>query len=438
MKHRYPKYKNTGVDFIGEIPTNWSFGPMKYVLQNNDGGVWGDDLEEGEEGVIVIRSTEITIDGKWDFSDPIKRKLSQKEVEKSKLKCDDIVITKSSGSPDHIGKSVIVNKDIENLNCCYSNFVQRIRFKNYNPRLYHFVLNSQVVRGQFRYLTQSTTGLGNLNGTTLNEIILPFIPLPEQEQIVKYLDEKTSQIDSLISITEKKIELLKQKRTSLINEVVTKGLNPDVELKDSGVEWIGKIPKHWEVRKMKYCLRLISEKKETTNTDVKISPENVESDTGVCFNLYSDYSGEGMKFERGDILLNKLRIYLKKIVFTDYSGFSMGEMIVLRTIEGVNKYYYHTLFNQGLIDLLNEQSNGVKLPRVSPEIILNTEIVFPPILEQEQIVDFIDTHNTEIDNLISIEKRRIETLKEYRQSLISEVVTGKVRVCEFESELLER
>ena len=199
-------------------------------------------------------------------------------------------------------------------------------------------------------------------------------------------------------------------------------------MKDSGVEWIGEIPEGWEVKKMKYCLCLISAKGETTKGDIKISPENVENETGVCFNLYSDYEGEGMKFKNGDILLNKLRIYLKKIVLTDFDGFSMGEMIVLRTVDGLNKYYHYMLFNQGLIDLLNEQSTGVKLPRVSPDIILNTSIVYPTLPEQQQIVTYLDQKTKEIDDLISSEQKRIELMKEYRQSLISEVVTGKIKV----------
>jgi restriction endonuclease S subunit len=106
----------------------------------------------------------------------------------------------------------------------------------------------------------------------------------------------------------------------------------------------------------------------------------------------------------------------------------MGEMIVLRTIYGNNKYFHYLLFHQGLIDLLNNQSTGVKLPRVSPEIILNTEIISPPIEEQQQIVTHLDQKTKEIDDLISSQQKRIELLKEYRQSLISEVVTGKIRI----------
>ena len=205
----YNSYKETGVEWIGEIPSHWDFGEMRYQLSNNDGGVWGKDVENENDGTVIIRSTEITIDGNWDLSNPMKRLLTNPEIEKTILFEGDIVLTKSSGSQDHIGKSVIVNSEVENLKCCYSNFVQRLRFKNYNPKLYHYILNNYIVREQYRYLTQSTTGLGNLNSTTLNEIKIPYIPLPEQQQIVSFLDTKTSLIDSFIEKTQQKIELLK-------------------------------------------------------------------------------------------------------------------------------------------------------------------------------------------------------------------------------------
>ena len=222
--------KYSGVEWIGEIPKEWGCGDMKYQLSNNDGGVWGKDVENEYEGTIVIRSTEITIDGNWDLSNPMKRLLSNSEIMKSLLYENDIVLTKSSGSPEHIGKSVIVTKEVEELKCCYSNFVQRLRFRTYNSKLYHYILNSYVVREQYRYLTQSTTGLGNLSGSTLNEVKLPFIPISEQQQIVEYLDEQTQLIDKTISIEEKRIELLKEYRQSLISEVVT-GKRKVVELR---------------------------------------------------------------------------------------------------------------------------------------------------------------------------------------------------------------
>jgi type I restriction enzyme, S subunit len=254
-------------------------------------------------------------------------------------------------------------------------------------------------------------------------------PLPEQQQISNFLDQKTKQIDDLVEKTKKKIELLKEKRTSLINHCVTKGLDPNVEMKDSGVEWIGEIPREWDVKRLKYFSSLTTDKEDTKETDIKISPENVESFTGKCFNLYSEYSGQGVPFKSGDILINKLRLYLVKILLPDYDGYSMGEMIVVRVDRLIsNKYYFYLFFNQGLIDLLDSQSTGIKVPRVSPEVIMGSYLPQPPLPEQQQISNYLDQKTKQIDTLIEKENKRIELLKEYRQSLISKVVTGKIDV----------
>jgi type I restriction enzyme S subunit len=456
MKQRYNEYKSSDVEWIGEIPKHWNIGSMKYVLSKNDGGVWGEDTEDFEDGVFVIRSTEITVDGKWDLSDPMKRKLSEKELEKCRLVCGDIVITKSSGSPDHIGKSVIVDEYVESLTCCYSNFVQRIRFKNYNPQLYHYILNSQIVREQFRYLTQSTTGLGNLSGTTLNDIILPFIPISEQEQIVKYLDEKTNQIDQLISITEKKIDGLKEKRTSLINHVVTKGLDSNVEMKDSGVEWIGKIPKHWNKKKIKHVVNIfgrigyrgytIEDIVNEGEGVITISPSNIKNDifsiennnTYITYEKYFQ-SPEIMIFPN-DIILVKTGSTIGKTSIIPEGVPEMTinpQLVVLKEIKLFPKYLYYQTTCNFIKESFDVEQTGSTTPTISQEKINEFPILSPPISEQEQIVKHIETQTIEIDNLISIERKRIETLKEYRQSLISEVVTGKIRVCEEVSELQE-
>jgi type I restriction enzyme S subunit len=193
--------------------------------------------------------------------------------------------------------------------------------------------------------------------------------------------------------------------------------------KDSGVEWIGEIPSHWGISRLKYFVLLITEKGSPQASDIRISPENVENGTGRCFNLLSDHFGEGMAFSRGDILFNKLRLYLKKILFCDFEGYSMGEMIVLRTTKGVSRFHYYTFFHQGLIDGLEVLSTGVKLPRVSPDDILNNKHPFPPVDEQERIVEYLDRKTALIDSLIEKTGRKIELLKEKRTSLINEVVT---------------
>ena len=441
----YPSYKDSGVEWIGEIPNDWSFGEMKYQLSNNDGGVWGKDVEKDDNETIVIRSTEITIDGNWNLTNPMKRKLDEDEIKKCKLFKGDIVITKSSGSPNHIGKSVIVNENVENLNCCYSNFVQRIRFRKYNPKLYHYILNSYVVREQYRYLTQSTTGLGNLNGSTLNEVQLPFIPLPEQKQIVSFLDTKTQKIDELIEKTEQKIELLKEKRTSLINHCVTKGLNPNVEMKDSGVEWIGEIPRKWNLISLKH---LVS----TKITDgPHETPEFV--DEGIPFLSVESVQDNKLNFnrKRGFITEETHKEYSKKCkpqrddVFLVKSGSTTGKSTIVETDEEFNiwsplciirsdkskvtprftftslqSFYFRRFVELGW-------SFGTQ-PNIGMGVIENIRIIVPPLSEQTQIVKYLDEQTQKIDSTVEKESQRIELLKEYRQSLISEVVTGKVDV----------
>ncbi|WP_438989332.1 restriction endonuclease subunit S [Polaribacter sp.] len=336
---------------------------------------------------------------------------------------DDLVINPMNVTIGSVG--------ISNYSGCLSNVYMVLKPKiEFYPQYYGYLFQIKSFQKSLRKISYGIMEIReSINKIEFFGLELPYPPLSEQQQIVSFLDTKTSLIDSLIEKTQRKIELLKEKRTSLINEVVTKGLNPNVKMKDSGVEWIGEIPSHWKITKMKYGVSHLSEKGKPEKTDIKISPENVESDTGVCFNLYSEHESEGMRFQSGDILLNKLRLYLKKILYTEYDGFSLGEMIVLRTNNKLNnKYFYQLLFSQGLIDLLDSQSTGIKLPRVSPDVILNTKIVYPPLKEQQKIVEYLDEQTGLIDKTISIEEKRTELLKEYRQSLISEVVIGKLKV----------
>ncbi len=255
-------------------------------------------------------------------------------------------------------------------------------------------------------------------------------PLEEQKLISRYLDKKTEQIDHLVEKIQKKIELLKEQRTSLINQCVTKGLNPNVEMKDSGVEWIGKIPKHWELKKLKYVSNQISKKRIPVDGDIKISPENVESNTGRITNFYSDYDTEGQSFQKGDILFNKLRVYLNKVVLCDFDGLSMGEMIVVRPSSIENGYLYRVLNSSGFINQINSLSEGVKLPRPSVSGIFDSYIPVPPLGEQTEIYKVIEQNTFLLDKVVEKHNSQIDYVQEYRQSLISSVVTGKVRVTE--------
>ena len=240
--------KYSGVQWIGEIPSHWICQRMKFSLSANDGGIWGDDPHE-DGNTLVLRSTEQTVDGKWDIVKPAERFLKNISNYKTCLcKEGDLLVTKSSGSKAHIGKTTLVTKEIELMNCCYSNFLQRLHLTDgRSERFVWYLLNSNVTRLQFGYRQNDTSGIGNINSTDIASVIIPLPPLQEQEAIANFLDEKCTEIDGLLADLEEQVKTLKSYEKSIIDEVTTRGLNPDVELKISGVDWIGKIPSHWQV-----------------------------------------------------------------------------------------------------------------------------------------------------------------------------------------------
>ncbi|MXV85351.1 hypothetical protein F4X88_04455 [Candidatus Poribacteria bacterium] len=218
---RYPEYKESGVEWIGEIPKHWRYSRLKFHLTENSGGIWGEDDEFGN-GTYILRSTEITIDGHWDLQNLMKRKLSKEEAERFLLTQGDLIVTKSSGSQNHIGKTGIVDETIEAMLACYSNFVQRLRPQSYiNSKFLHYFMNCSLAREQYKYQSETTTGLANLNAQSINELFIAVPSEQEQSQIVNFLDRETEQIDELITAEQRKIELLKEYRQSLISEAVT-------------------------------------------------------------------------------------------------------------------------------------------------------------------------------------------------------------------------
>lgn len=161
--------KDSGVEWIGEIPCNWQTIVSKSVLLKNDGGVWGNE-PTGNGDTIILRSTEQSIAGELVLNEPAYRALSHKEKERALLKCGDIIITKSSGSPDHIGKASLIDEVIEGMSCCFSNFLQRIRVNGW-PKYYWYLFNFSIARDQYGLLSTTTTGLNNITAKIIAKFL---------------------------------------------------------------------------------------------------------------------------------------------------------------------------------------------------------------------------------------------------------------------------
>ena len=281
-------------------------------------------------------------------------------------------------------------------------------------------------------------GLGK---ETLKNFPIPIPPKEEQNKIVGFLDKKTNQIDKIIKKIEKKIELLKEQRISLINEVVTKGLNPNVEMKDSDFDWIGEIPSHW------FC---VGTNKIFNDLGSGTTPksDNLEyySDSGYHWITTTDLN-EGIMYNTLSKITDKslednpnLRLYPSGSIYISMYGGKIGKLgvstfdsycnqsvcVLPRNEKIVVKFYYYWFL--GYQEFVKGMGRGGGQPNINKEMIKSFPTVKIPVNEQQQIVEYLDQQTKKIDKTILNEEKRMKLLKEYKQSLISEVVTGKKRV----------
>lgn len=265
----------------------------------------------------------------------------------------------------------------------------------------------------------------------MKNIEIPLPPLKEQKLIFDFLTNRTSKIDQLISNQEKQIEKLKEYRQAIITKAVTKGLDPNVPMKDSGVEWIGKIPCTWEILRLKYCFSVRNEKYENGNYDY-VALENVESFSGKYIATESNafYSlAETIRANRNDVIFGKLRPYLSKAFLIAKDCYVSSEFAVLYGLGGNRtSFLKYLLISSKFIDVINSSTYGTKMPRANIDFIRNLGIAIPDVKTQKEIVNYLDETCSKIDWLIDVKVKKIAQLSNYKKSLIYEYVTGKKRV----------
>lgn len=438
----YPEYKDSGVAWLGVIPEHWEFTPLKVRLTRNDGGVWGDDFDD--EGTVVLRSTEQTADGRWIIADPARRKLTVSERAGSLLESGDIVITKSSGSSLHIGKTSLVTDEVALLGCCYSNFMQRLRASaGTEPKYVYYLLNSELGRAQFDYLSNTTTGLANLTKGMIGGLLFAWPSFPEQRAIAAFLDRETARIDALIAKKQRLIELLQEKRAALISHAVTQGLNPAAPRKDSGIPWLGQIPAHWEVTKLKFATsRIVDCPHETPVYDpdggyAVIRTADLVPGTLDLSNAYRVDQGEFQKRIRREPLKPLDIVYGREGERWGYAALVPGSQAVclgqrMMQFRVACKFEPRFMMWQLNADHVYQQgaveTTGATSPHVNVETIKNYWLCAPPYSEQAKIADFIEQQASLMEETAMKASDAVGCLQEYRASLIAHAVTGKIDV----------
>jgi type I restriction enzyme S subunit len=437
--------KDSGIDWIEEIPRDWNKKRLKHIGNFYSGltGKSGEDFrsENNPKNKQFITFSNIlnnTIISKNNFGNVV----IDKNERQNKVEKNDIFFLMSSESYEDIGKSSLIAHEVGEL--YLNSFCKgyRLKTQSINPKFLNFQLMGSLHRSFIKVEGNGFTRI-NLRLEKVKDIPVFTPPLEEQKRISDYLNKKTQQIDELVKKTEKKIELLKEQRTALINHCVTKGLNPDAEMKDSGIEWIGEVPKQWELKKLKYLSKINngatpkSGIEEYWNGDISwFAPSDFNNldNHGYLSISQRKISSLGLDscgctlIETPSLLLTTRAPVGNICKIENEFSFNQGcKSITPGENSNLNYIFYFLIVST---DELNSLSNGTTFKELPTRNLINYFITFPPLEEQKEIADYLDQKTQQIDKLVEKEEKRISLLKEYRQSLISSAVTGKIRITE--------
>jgi type I restriction enzyme S subunit len=421
---KYPKYKPSSIDWIGEIPEEWSVKKLKYVARIETGGTppKSEESNYSENGILWVKPDNLSIFNPIKNS---KEKISQSGLKSIPLIPEGSVLVNCIGDIGKIGiagKTMVTNQQINSVIFENENLIGSFgKYIIFISKPEHEKNANKVV-------------VPILNKTNQSNIEFPIPPQTTQTQIANYLDDKTTKIDYLIAKKTQMISLLKEERQAVINQAVTKGIDPNAKMKDSGVDWIGEISESWSVKKLKYTVtNIISKTKHEIKNLNPVMLENIQSHTGQIIHNSESRVVEGdlLEFQSNDILFSKLRPYLAKVSLAKEVNSCSGELLVLRPAREFNpKFLFWRLISSNFINLVDSSTYGTKMPRASwADFISEIKFGVPQNQEEQtQIVHFIEQKTTKIDETVTKIEKEIQLLQEYRTALISEVVTGKVKI----------
>lgn len=435
---KYKKYTNSGVALIGEIPSNWGLSRLKYAT--NDSFMYGANESAELDDINLPRYIRITdIDDNGNLKEDTFKSMEREKAKDYLLDNNDILFARSGAT---VGKTYIYNKEIGEA--CFAGYLIRYRAnrKVVIPK-YVYYFTKTVIYDDWIKLNTIQATIQNVSADKYKNLEVPLPNIEEQNHIVSFLDKKTLEIGSLIVDKEKLITLLEEKRQAIITEAVTKGLNTNVKMKDSGVEWIGNIPEHWNLSKIKYQTYInIKTLSENTDEDYEIKYIDISSvnSNGEIINIENyTFKNSPSRARRilseGDTIVSTVRTYLKAITwFEDVEEnliCSTGFTVLSPQNTIYPKYLFYLMRSTRYIDEIVRRSTGVSYPAITSSEIGKIECLLPNMKEQIEIVKYIDEQIGEISDLVESTTLQIEKLKQYRQSLISEAVTGKIDVSDY-------
>ncbi|EHC7503627.1 restriction endonuclease subunit S [Campylobacter upsaliensis] len=413
-------YKPSGIKWLGEIPQSWEIKPLQAIF--NQRNEQNNNLEFQTILSLVKDVGVIPYEEKGNVGNKAKDDLQGYKI----ARVNDLVLNKMNAVIGSLGVSkydglvspIYLVLYIENPNYLIAYYSYLFQTKSIQKFLRKFAYGIMEIRESIDYLE-------------FKKMFLPTPPLQEQKEIAEFLDKKCEKIQNYINKKQKLITLLQEKKQALINEVVTKGLNPNIEFKNSGIAYLGLIPHHWEVKKLKHICKINPQANETLpNNFVYIDLESVIKGQLLkeqVINKEQAPSRAQRILQKQDILFQLVRPYQRNNYIFNKNGDYVASTgyAQIRTKECVN-FVYYALLENSFVERVILKSTGSNYPAITSNDFADLKIPLPPLQEQKQIANFLDEKCEKINSVIEKTKKQIELVKEYKNTLINEAVCGRV------------
>lgn len=441
---KYPAYKDSGVEWLGEVPEHWEVDRIKASIVSSKNGIWGDESKGDENDIPCVRVADFDRQKlRVELTEPTIRNVTSREREGRTLNKGDLLLEKSGGGENQPVGCVVLYDDERPAVC--SNFVARVQLKpGMGSSFWRYVhAAAYAVRLTTGSINQ-TSGIQNLDQDRYFNERAAFPPPEEQTVIATFLDHETAKIDALVAEQEKLIILLQEKRQAVISHAVTKGLNPNVPMKDSGVEWLGEVPAHWEVSQLRYVVR------EGTSITYGIVQAGPEVEDGVPYIRTSDMSGNSLpltgypktsleidasyarsKVSAGDLVIS-IRASVGKCLPVplelDGANLTQGTAKIAPGNKTFAEFMLSFINSEPIQLYLDSKAKGATFKEITLETLRKTPFLVPPLEEQRTLAEWIGEHNQQFQTLIDAAEEAQKLLQERRTALISAAVTGQIDV----------
>ena len=448
----YPAYKPSGVEWLGDVPEHWVIERLSTSVESQINGVWGSD-PDGTDDLPCIRVANFDRRNHRIRTDRLTlRSVKPSERPGRILRKGNLLLEKSGGGEQQpVGAVMLYDHDFQAV--C-SNFVGRMVLReHYDPNYQTYLHATLYAIGVNKRSIKQTTGIQNIDASSYLSELVGVPPLPEQAAIVRYLDYVDRRIGRYVAAKLKLIALLEEEKQAIVNRAVTRGLDPNVRLKPSGVEWLGDVPEHWEVRRLRTVadMRVSNVDKHTREDEVPVrlcnyvdvyKNDRITSAMPFMAATASRDEIERFRLESGDVLITKdsetwddigVPALVAESAHDLLSGYHLA--LLRPTNEILGSYLARTLQSKGVAYQFHVRANGVTRYGLTHNGIQSVCLPLPPLPEQTAIVEYLDKATADIDAAIVRARRQIELVQEYRTRLIADVVTGKLDVREAAAQL---